>query len=1017
MELLESGRELGRLRDFFSNPANFERASAAAAARNPATIGGGSSPSSPPRLARAASVQTFDSIDFARYSDDGERAESDRVAVLEFELRNAQDTIRLLRTALTKSAATVEVAPESAAASTGAAPTIGEPAQPYERRAVNFLVHEYLLRADYKLTSVTFSEENAGQDFDDWDDVGINVARPPDLLRIYREFGHCRSPAGAPLCDAGTATDDDLAMAAPAVDDLRRTLETRIARLNEQIRSLESDNARLVDQLERSGDRRRPVGSTPAVSPIKSTDRGAEIGGEISSASAVPDASATDDRRSTSDVLQDSEVSAGRADGPSEEYYETAVEEEASRSKHPAGDDGTDLPAAESAVSSPSTVRPDSLDGGVGSPTCRRTTAAFRQLLLASVFHVPPPDNRIFDELSRIASLGGGDDAVGRMTVPLLARCLPHVVPGVLLAARDELIPLIVAAAALHDDAAARDRLLNVLFNLIRRPDVDQRQMILLGCTAFARHAGAARVETELLPQCWEQLAHRHVERRLLVAEACGALAPHVPPSLRGSLLLSMLQQMLDDSVEDVREAAARSLGVVVGFVEDDDKYPATESLLFRRLLVDPSQRVRDAVRHVFLPSLAVWALDVGRLESSLLSTFVDRVENVVDPAGSGGAAAGSSAAAGVRLSEPEHFALLMNALSDLLPVVFASFLLSGPFAAADASDAAGGRGSGSSARSLPKPGVELLSASLVVGDEARLDDLLRRHDRYVDAEWYHPWPTHDWVSGELVARLVTVCEQLDPGDQATVHVLAAFFGRLCRTFGRTFARGVVRRRFGARLQLPAAGVAELSHMERATLVGGAAPVYAAGVLAADDDDDDRAALARFVADLVRAAALHRCGLGAVSAAVTELCSPSVDDDGPSVPPDLLLSVLWDCVVDASPAVRAAAARLLEPTVRSGGVPEPLVGTRVVPALVTLAGDADADVRAACVAALGATVECVGDRAILDKVLFTLFILSLDACHIGSRPSDHYFRSVCWFVCLFVQSFSQPSLIGFRSTN
>jgi len=38
-------------------------------------------------------------------------------------------------------------------------------------------------------------------------------------------------------------------------------------------------------------------------------------------------------------------------------------------------------------------------------------------------------------------------------------------------------------------------------------------------------------------------------------------------------------------------------------------------------------------------------------------------------------------------------------------------------------------------------------------------------------------------------------------------------------------------------------------------------------------------------------------------------------------------------------------------------------------------------------------------------------------CHstinVGSRPSDHYFRSVCWFVCLFVQSFSQSSLIRF----
>ena len=35
--------------------------------------------------------------------------------------------------------------------------------------------------------------------------------------------------------------------------------------------------------------------------------------------------------------------------------------------------------------------------------------------------------------------------------------------------------------------------------------------------------------------------------------------------------------------------------------------------------------------------------------------------------------------------------------------------------------------------------------------------------------------------------------------------------------------------------------------------------------------------------------------------------------------------------------------------------------------------------------------------------------------NVGSRPSDHYFRSICLSVCLFVQSFSQPSLIRFRS--
>ena len=40
---------------------------------------------------------------------------------------------------------------------------------------------------------------------------------------------------------------------------------------------------------------------------------------------------------------------------------------------------------------------------------------------------------------------------------------------------------------------------------------------------------------------------------------------------------------------------------------------------------------------------------------------------------------------------------------------------------------------------------------------------------------------------------------------------------------------------------------------------------------------------------------------------------------------------------------------------------------------------------------------------------------SADTPVFGSRPSDHYFRSVCLSVCLVVQSFSQPSLIRFLS--
>ena len=35
--------------------------------------------------------------------------------------------------------------------------------KPHEKRAINFLVNEYLLQYDYKLTSVTFAEENENQ--------------------------------------------------------------------------------------------------------------------------------------------------------------------------------------------------------------------------------------------------------------------------------------------------------------------------------------------------------------------------------------------------------------------------------------------------------------------------------------------------------------------------------------------------------------------------------------------------------------------------------------------------------------------------------------------------------------------------------------------------------------------------------------------------------------------------------------------------------------------------------------
>lgn len=32
------------------------------------------------------------------------------------------------------------------------------------------------------------------QDFEDWDDVGLNMARPPSLLHLYKDYGNHATP-------------------------------------------------------------------------------------------------------------------------------------------------------------------------------------------------------------------------------------------------------------------------------------------------------------------------------------------------------------------------------------------------------------------------------------------------------------------------------------------------------------------------------------------------------------------------------------------------------------------------------------------------------------------------------------------------------------------------------------------------------------------------------------------------------------------------------------------------------
>ena len=69
------------------------------------------------------------------------------------------------------------------------------------------------------------------------------------------------------------------------------------------------------------------------------------------------------------------------------------------------------------------------------------------------------------------------------------------------------------------------------------------------------------------------QINHTYEERRLLVAQSCGLLAEFVRPEIRDSLILSIVQQLIEDSATVVREAAAHNLALLLPLFPNVDKY------------------------------------------------------------------------------------------------------------------------------------------------------------------------------------------------------------------------------------------------------------------------------------------------------------------------------------------------------------------------------------------------------------------------------------------------------------
>uniref|UniRef100_A0A7M4FH41 LisH domain and HEAT repeat-containing protein KIAA1468 n=1 Tax=Crocodylus porosus TaxID=8502 RepID=A0A7M4FH41_CROPO len=872
-ELLECGRELPRLRDYFSNPGNFERQSGTP----PAAPG----PAFSTAMDRAGSISTLDSLDFARYSDDGNRETDERVAVLEFELRKAKETIQALRANLTQ-AAENEV-PLQERKNYKSSPEIQEPIKPLEKRALNFLVNEFLLKNSYKLTSITFSDENDDQDFELWDDVGLNIPKPPDLLQLYRDFGNHQVTAKNVVDVAVGVEEDELEVTTPVLGNIPVFNTTQSI----EVRDLVYDVQTSLDQV-----------------PLTVLEDNAQYL-DIKS-------SENDDKLGKTEEL----------------ILSTSTEEE---SRTPKDDALNSLPSKEKMPScSPSSKAAVHFD----KPN-RKLSPAFHQALLS--FCRMSADSRLGSEVSRIADSE-------KSVMLMLGRCLPHIVPNVLLAKREELIPLILCTACLHPESKERDQLLHILFNLIKRPDDEQRQMILTGCVAFARHVGPTRVEAELLPQCWEQINHKYPERRLLVAESCGALAPYLPKEIRSSLVLSMLQQMLmEDKADLVREAVIKSLGIIMGYIDDPDKYQQGFELLLSAL-GDPSERVVSATHQVFLPAYAAWTTELGNLQSHLIPTLLNKIEKL--------------------LREGEHgldehkLHLYLSALQSLIPSLFSLVLQNAPFTSKAKLQ---GDVPQIEVTRFPRPASPLQDVATIVGSREQLAVLLQLYDYQLEHEGTTGWETLLWVVNQLLPQLIEIVGKINVASTACVHEFSRFFWRLCRTFGKIFTNTKVKPQFQEILRLSEENID--STAGNGVLTKATVPIYATGVLTCYIQEEDRKLLVGFLEDVMTMLSLSHAPLDSLKASFVELgANPAYHE--------LLLTVLWYGVVHTSALVRCTAARMFELLVK--GVHETLVAQRVVPALITLSSDPEISVRIATIPAFGTIMETVTQRELLERVKMQL---------------------------------------------
>eukprot|EP00850_Spirogloea_muscicola_P012895 SM000085S23245 [mRNA] locus=s85:209987:216702:- [translate_table: standard] len=747
------------------------------------------------------------------------------------------------------------------------------------RHDLDCAVKEYLVSADYKMTAMTFCDEVGNQDLDSWQG---SSCRPPDALQAYYKQYHNS--------------------ASQAVQVMQQEMQL----LRQEKETLEKDNANLRAILECSDD----VSKQKEEEVKQMSEQARVLRHELDGRAAEID------NLKKNLVFRETDDRGPPVVVPAESPEGLNFEE--------------GMPKGLAAPSTTALAVPDyspQLSSVTHGDDFRQAPGVTDAIVAGTNGHGP------FKHLDKETK---SEDE----SVMIIAESLPKIVPNVLINKREVLLPLFMCAITRHPDAEARDSLAHSLFNLIKKPSLEQRSIIIACCKELAEHIGKERTESELLPHCWGQ------------AET------------RSSLMLSMLAELTGDADLHVREAAALSLATLLPLITDMDKYPKVEELVLG-VVCDPAGKVGKIGLQKLVPALVSWGKQGKRPLSQFLRSLLSRLLGTVQRCSPASGVEGSVESHTRVLGERERWDVdvLLQLLKSLLPEVRLAAVRTCPTRTRQGvADAEGDQ--------------EALFSAQKLSDYARLG-----------AEW----PALHWLAVDCLPSLLQLACMVQPREESLRRRLADVLLGVSDQFGQSYLVNIMLPVFQAAVGadydisfLPATMQQQLSDLKPSSITeerlanATVLPLLLAGVMGSPQMTEG--ALASYLKDLV----LQSCQkLGAWSErdnqefvdAVRFLCLYEQHHH-------VILGVLWELVVMANSAIKVTAAVLLKAMTPYAG--QAKVSQQILPALVTLGSDPNIEVKYSTIAAFGVVVQHYKDDMIVDKVRVQLETFLEDGSHEAS---------------------------------